>query len=252
MTKTIYFGIYEVKNTLNGKSYIGQSAIDVHGRCNSHIKDIARGRDNQHLTNAVTMYGIENFSFKVILYCEEFELTRYEDMLINIDRSNHYNIRPAADSNKGVMHSEEFKKKVSESLIGNQRLLGHVHTKESRQQMSLHNRHAVWMKGKHHSEKTKRKMSEARMGHTMPDVTRCGLAKANIGRVLSVETRNKISKARIGTVMSDDVRRVVSKSLLGNQHAKGKTWKLSEETKHNMSEAQKLRFQKEHDVWECT
>jgi hypothetical protein len=95
-------------------------------------------------------------------------------------------------------------------------------------------------------------MSEARMGHTMPDVTRCGLAKANIGRVLSVETRNKISKARIGTVMSDDVRRVVSKSLLGNQHAKGKTWKLSEETKHNMSEAQKLRFQKEHDVWECT
>jgi group I intron endonuclease len=229
MTKKItYFGIYEVKNLINDKSYIGQSAIDVHGRCLSHIKHIMVNNDNRHLINAVNKYGIKNFSFKVILYCEQFELTRYEDGMINCDRPNRYNIRPAADSNKGLKMSEdiinkhrlenlseETRHKMSTGHLGNTALLGYVPTEETRIQMSLAQLGNQHLKGHIQSEETRRKISDA-------------WKKRKLAATYE-EFRHKLSEAHKGNT-----------ALLGHKH--------TEETKRKMSEAHKLRRQKEHDI----
>jgi len=215
MTK--YFGIYEIKNLINGKSYIGQSARSVHGRCNGHITRLRKNKDNQHLVNAVNKYGIENFSFRVILYCEEFELTRYEDGMINCDRPNRYNIREAADSNKGIKFSDEARHNISEghkaenlsdearhnlslARMGNTALKGYVFTEESLRKLSECHKVAHLSaetrrknseslkgnqraKGHHHTEETRRKMS---LSHT-------GKSSGMKGYVVSEETKKKLS-----------------------------------------------------------
>jgi hypothetical protein len=196
MTKTIYFGIYEIKNLLNGKSYIGQSATNVHSRCNRHITAVVRGCDNQHLVRAVNKYGIANFSFKVILYCEEFELLRYEDALIKVDRPNRYNIRDAADSNKGCKHSEETKHilselhkgmiasdetrcNVSKAMLGNQHLKGYRFTEESKRKVSKALLGNQYVKGHKVSEETRHKMSESHKGHLHSDESKRKISEAH-------------------------------------------------------------------------
>lgn len=67
--------------------------------------------------------------------------------------------------------------------------------------------------GRHHTAEAKAKM-----------------VAPHIGKPLSEEHKHKISQANIGRVISEK-RRV---QLLGNQFAKGKHWRLSEETKRNM------------------
>lgn len=56
-------GIYEIKNNLNGKKYIGQSE-NCYGRWLAHKSDFQIG--NNPLYNDMRKYGIENFSFKII------------------------------------------------------------------------------------------------------------------------------------------------------------------------------------------
>jgi group I intron endonuclease len=212
---TIYFGIYEIKNLLNRKSYIGQSATNVHGRCNGHIKELRYNHDNIHLIYAVNKYGIENFSFKVILYCEEFELTRYEDALIERDRPNRYNIRIAADSNKGLKMSEEAKRKISDGCKGK----------------------VPWNKGIPRSIETRQKMSVSTKGRQ--------------GKTCTEEAKHKISDAMTGNTnnkghkLTEEVKR---KMFFRSDKA---PWNVgmhhSEETKRKMSESQKRRRECEYN-----
>lgn len=59
---------------------------------------------------------------------------------------------------KGKHHSEEARKKMSESRKGNQNNKGKHHSDETKRKISEAN------KGKHHSEESKKKMSEAQKG----------------------------------------------------------------------------------------
>lgn len=75
-------GIYKIENLINGKLYIGQS-INLRRREVKHFTELRNNKHvNKHLQRAFNKYGEENFKFGIMLFCEQSELTYYEDFFI--------------------------------------------------------------------------------------------------------------------------------------------------------------------------
>ena len=124
MPKPVYIiGIYQIRNLSDGKIYVGQS-MHLDARKRRHFWELRNNRhSNKHLQSAYNLYGKENFAFEILLYCEEFELTRYEDGIKNSNQDHCYNIRIVADSNKGLKHTDEYKRNASEAKKGNKKAI---------------------------------------------------------------------------------------------------------------------------------
>jgi len=123
-----------------------------------------------------------------------------------------------------MKHTEETKRKISESLKG--RKLSEEH---KRKISELH-------KGKKHSEETKKKMSESMIGK-------------NKGKKHSEETKKKMSESlkgcNKGKKFTKEHKRKLSLSLKNNKHCLGR--KLSEEQKRKIGESNKGKtLSKEH------
>jgi group I intron endonuclease len=106
-------GIYQIKNLVNGKIYIGQS-LNVKYRLNGHLSSLKRNKhENYHLQNSFNVYGENQFSFSVIEYCEVDNLDEREKFWINQFKSmvhqNGYNFEGGGNENKIV--SEETRQK---------------------------------------------------------------------------------------------------------------------------------------------
>jgi group I intron endonuclease len=113
-------GIYYIENSKNDKRHIGQS-INIPIRKSYHFYMLENNKhDNSHLQRAYNRYKANSFKFKVLIYCEPFELTRYEQFFVDYyPRKKLYNIRlECVDSSKGVFHSEETRQKMSKSHSG--------------------------------------------------------------------------------------------------------------------------------------
>lgn len=152
-------GIYQIKNIINNKIYIG-SSVNILSRWKVHKYWLLDNKHiNEHLQNTWNKYGKDNFMFEVLLLCEEFELLRYEQWFLdNVIKHNFdYNIAKYAECpgrgkvmseetrkkmsevKKGKVFSEEHKRKISRALKGNTNSLGHKHTKETREKMGGEN-----------------------------------------------------------------------------------------------------------------
>lgn len=171
-----YSGIYKITNVLNGEFYIGQSK-DVNIRLKHHYKRLqANGHKNKHLQYAWNLYGECNFIFTHLLYCETYELTRYEQAFVNILKPQYNILIECVDSSLGYKHSEETKKLLSEMKTGK---AGSLHTEEYKKYMSEIN------KGRVFSEEHNKKISESRKGKP-----------TTLGRKHSEETKKKISETK--------------------------------------------------------
>ena len=112
-----------------------------------------------------------------------------------------------AEANKSRTLSEEYRKKLSESLSGeNNPFFGKHHSEETRRKISESCKGKPgWLKGKHLSEETRKKLSESLKGKNNPlfgkhhtEDTRKKIAEAKKGKHLSAETRKKMSEAICG------------------------------------------------------
>lgn len=193
-------GIYQIKNILTGKVYVG-SSIDIHDRILDHKQMLKKDKHHSpKLQNSVNKYGVENFLFEMIEECSKEFLVEREQYWIDLfsGYTNGYNSRPKASNNLGFKFSEESKERIRKSQKGLQAgskhpLYGKKHSEETKQKMRLSKL------GKKLSEETKNKMSEIRKGRKSPmeGKKHSEESKKKIsekGKNLRCGTKNKASK----------------------------------------------------------
>ena len=202
-------GIYCIKNIKNGKKYIGQSS-NLGKRKKTHFTKLRGNRHaSSHLQSAFNKYGENNFVFQVLLFCKIKELTKWEQHFIDsYDKNKLYNVRlKCVDSNLGMRHSEETKKKLSKIVSGRK------HSEETKKKMSLvQSSRTDWKCGKDHpmygttrSKKQKEAISKRMSGKNHPmygkhhtEESKQRTSTSLMGHSVSKETREKMSKAKRG------------------------------------------------------
>lgn len=118
--------IYEIKNTVNGKRYIGQSGRNDNRRLNTHRYKLKKGTHaNKHLLGAWKQYGEDVFEWnKIRENINTVErLNELEDYYIELynttDPRFGYNMAKHSEAPmRGAIHSEKTKKLMSKSRIG--------------------------------------------------------------------------------------------------------------------------------------
>jgi len=140
--------IYRIQHKVTGKSYIGQTSIDLHERWRKHM---CKNSNCVYLKRAIELYGKESFKFQLICICFDKDLNKFEREYIkkyNTIVPNGYNLSSGGDS--GNKHHEETKRKISESLKKTLNVPGYVHPKPAL--------------GIPHSQEAKEKISNALKG----------------------------------------------------------------------------------------
>lgn len=91
--------IYCITNTINGKQYIGQTIQNPNTRWLQHQNAAKHNTHNYLLYRAMNKYGTENFTFEVIIECDQEELNNKEKEYIKkyntyfyFPNSNGYNL----------------------------------------------------------------------------------------------------------------------------------------------------------------
>lgn len=194
-------GIYKIENVINGCVYVGQS-VDLKRRWRRHCNALDNNlHDNEYLQRAWDFYGKESFIFKIILYCESFELTRYEQCLVDVTENMYNLLRECVTSHfgnnyrLGKLHTDETKKKMSDSKKGRPK------SKEERRKDSEALK--KWWGEHKETDHRRREQSPERIAK---------LIKYNQTRILSEETLKKMSESKKGKRPSDETRRKMSDS----------------------------------------
>lgn len=255
-------GVYYIRNIINSKIYIGGSK-NIGQRFSKHKSDLKKQKHgNIHLQRAVDKYGIENFIFGIIIFCDLSDLNKYEQLLIkfhdSLNRSKGYNLDSGGNINlcrsketiekirkalTGRKLSEEHCDNLSKSHIGvnsgeNHYLYGKTLSEETKEKLSSsHSGNRNYNYGKHFSEEHKRNLSIAHTGKKMSEESKMKMSNSKKGRALSEETKKKLSVSHKGLTRSKEHCKNLSKSLTGK--------KATPETIQKIIESQRKRREKE-------
>ena len=187
-------GIYKITNMMNGKVYIGQSK-DIEARWNEHKRN--HKKKNEVLYCAMRKHGFENFSFEILMLCEEGLLNLMEiyyikqyNSYIGWKDNNGYNMTEGGSGVKRIMSKKE-RKRMSKMKKGKycgekNPMFGKKHTDEVKEKISKIN------KGRVPTKEQREKISKANKGKL------CGEKHPNYGKCLSLETKAKISDSTKG------------------------------------------------------
>jgi len=204
-------GIYKITNLINNKSYIGKS-LDIEHRFREHKAGI---RSNIHLQNSIKKYGIENFDFSIIEECDRDECSLRERYWIEFYDSfrSGYNSTTGGENEPGwhlsedskdklrVKKSEETKRKMSESLIGNTRMKDFCSTAYGHEKISNSAREA-W------------KSESVRLHHN----------EANVNRWSKASEHEKHSKSQKDRWSNESEIERQRNNMIGNTYGKGRIW----------------------------
>lgn len=201
-------GIYKITSPSN-RVYIGQS-IDIERRFR-HYKRLAC-KEQVKIYNSFLKYGVDAHIFEVIELCDTEDLNNreryYQDLYDSVN--NGLNLLYVKSEHFNGGHSDESKKKISDSLKGR------TFTDEHKYKIGLNN---------------------SRRG--MSDETKEKHRIGKLGKKASPETKEKLRQNRLGYIHSEETKQKIAKSLKGIQRKP-----ISDETRLKMSESQKKRFLK--------
>lgn len=204
-------GIYCIRNTINGKVYIG-SAVNLKHRLKQHKSDLNVGKHcNKKLSNAWAKYGESAFTFEIIeIVHDKNELIAREQASIDLFNSavKGYNIAPIAGSSLGRKLSEEHKSKVGKAHLGKKR------TKETCAAIS-----AAKIGSKRTLEQRLNMSIAAKNRKPASLEARSNMSAAQKGRKHTAETKAKLSSIRTGVKFSDEHRRKISEVQIGKKQS---------------------------------
>lgn len=214
-------GIYLIRNTTNGKVYVG-SSVRIKSRWNHHRSGLNRGlHGNLHLQASWDKYGADSFEWSVLELCPRGSIVEREQHWIDTHdaHASGYNQRPIANSPKGTSWDDERKLRHRQAMS----------RPEVRQTMSLGRRGLVL------SEEHRARIGEGLTGRICSDETRAKLSDSAKKRGLS-EQFIKASGNRKGQKMSAEARAKISEALRNRPP-------ISEETRHKLREAARRRVE---------
>jgi len=186
--------IYYATNKLNGKVYIGQTIESLSDRKCKHRNDAERGKDS-YFGRALLKYGLEGFDWKILCPVEastcfllKEHLNIAEQIFIeqydSINRSRGYNSTNGGSGSIGFKHKESSKAKMSKSHTGltfkhTKKRKKVFHTEETKRKLSISKMgEKNPMFGKHTSPLQKQRAREI---HT--------------GKIVSLRSRRKQSES---------------------------------------------------------
>jgi group I intron endonuclease len=222
---TTQSGIYQIRNTINDKIYIG-SAVNIRDRWRTHRRDLNDQKHHgPHLQRAWIKYGASAFVFEVLeIVPNKEDLIRIEQQYLDqrkpFDREIGYNTSPTAGSPLGVKRSAEFRAKLSKRVSNP--------SQETRTRMSASQAKRT------HPPEVRAKISASTRGKPKSSETRAKMVAALRRRVLSPEQIDRLremGKANAARPISDEIRAKMSAAQQGRKH--------SEETRTRMAEAQR-------------
>ena len=196
-------GIYQIKNTISGKVYIG-SAVRLSKRFNDHKHLLTHSKHhNIKLQRAWLKYGPKAFVFETILVCDPENLLMYEQRCIDGFDSvaTGYNLCPVAGSILGTHRADATKEKISAAHKGR------VHEGQALENMRAGR--CIW------TEEMKKAASLAKKGVPLSDAVREKIVAANKGRKPGEDTRKKLSAANTGRTLSQDTKNKISEAKKG-------------------------------------
>jgi hypothetical protein len=198
-------GVYQIENIITKEIYIGASC-DIRRRVCAHRNTLNREcHRNLRLQIDWNIFGGKNFKASTLITCHPDMLHWYEQQFIDQWKPE-YNLYLDANGPKGHKFSEDVRAKISASHIGighnhseeskkkiSESKKGHIVTEETRKKISEHMKgnhngaNSQGMKGKHHSVESRQKISIANKGRHSIE---------NLGRKRSEKTKAKMSESQ--------------------------------------------------------
>lgn len=245
--KNTLCGIYQIKNLVNGKVYIG-SSVNIHSRWRKHRCDLRKAQHHSAaLQRAWDKYGESQFEFSVIEIVDDYA-TIFDRETFHVSRANSangrdgYNTLVTGGSALGFRHTDKSRKKMSESqkrIPYEERLkycvsfAGRTHTEETKALMSANSKRVS------PSLEQRAMISRVHKGKTISEEHKAISAETCRKRNSTPEHRAKVSAAHKGKTVSEEARAKLSAA------AKGR--KVSDETKEKIRIAMQRRgFTPEH------
>lgn len=214
-------GIYSFLNIKTGCRYIGQSR-SLENRRKEHLRSLARGdHHSKYLQRSVSTHGVDVLIYSVLEYCSVETLTEREQYWLDYYRpAGLYNSAPAADSNAGVVWSEESRARQSAAQRGR------VHTQEAREKIGAAHRgrkfsdsHLENMRltrlGKRHTDESRAKMSESRKGRAFTEQHVANMTASKIGRKHTAESIAKMRAAKLGKKHTEESKAKIAAAGVG-------------------------------------
>lgn len=198
-------GIYEIRNLVNGKRYVG-SALNFAHRWGKHLSQLRRGcHHSKHLQSSWDKHGQDAFEFRPLIICARSHLITYEQIAMDCYRPE-FNIRVKADSALGVKRSPEFiaRVKASRAAAG-----GWSPSKETRQKISASLRGRT---GRKHSAESIEKIRVAQQARGTAHLQRLWDQKVGVPR--TQEVREKLSRANC-KLSDEQVRTIRNRAAAG-------------------------------------
>jgi group I intron endonuclease len=221
--------VYLIRNTVNGKGYVGKTEKTVAQRFSGHKKDSKAG-SKYALHRAMRKYRIESFTVVEVASCDLPLLNDLEKHYIRFygtfaPTGHGYNMTTGGEGQSGLVCSEETKSKLRTANLGKKNGPPSVFTR-GKISAAL-----TGIKRGPHSDEW-----EAKIGSRIQrEEEKRKRANSLRGHIVSVKTRAQLSASNRGQRRSDETKRNLSTAHIGKTH--------TPEQRAKMTESQKLRWE---------
>lgn len=155
------YTVYQHKNKINGKVYVGITSQKPEQRWGSQGCNY---KSSPHFYSATQKYGWDNFEHNILFtgLTKEQACLKEQELIKEFNSMNReYGYNSTSGGDMFVMN-KETKQKISQALMGNQNNLGHPCSEEKKKKIS------EAQKGREFTEEHKQKLSEAAKNRHVP------------------------------------------------------------------------------------